>query len=151
MHLAKFRPTRPAISVAAVVVAVGTYAVATGSASASIPAQIPAAQQTCAAGVPKLDYEYEDIYTGTSFWSNVCGFQVWPWNRSDYRLLAYRVATNPSDYRIWEHEDGLALCETSFGGDVYTWELGDGEQAAVDYWDNPNNLQLSSNQVWCLA
>lgn len=114
-----------------------------------VPAQavssLPAPEQTCSSGQPKLDYEYLDLQdTFVDAWSNVCGTGTWTWNSNIY-LETLRMPTSPY-HRIWLHENpdgtGQSVCLYSQDNDVMPPE-------AVGWSDIPGNVQVSSNTTPC--
>ena len=112
---------------------------------------IPAAPQSCAAGQPKLDYEYANTQTRVSTWSDVCGTTTWNWNQSGlYLLEAIRMPTTPT-HRVWLHSSsaapGSAVCAYSQNQDVYVYYL---SSPPSDFWQRfTGDIQVSANTAAC--
>ena len=112
---------------------------------------IPAAPQSCAAGQPKLDYEYANTQTRVSTWSNVCGTTTGNWNQSGlYLLEAIRMPTTPT-HRVWLHSSsaapGSAVCAYSQNQDIYVYYL---SSPPSDFWQRfTGDVQVSANTASC--
>lgn len=135
------RPAPRALpTLAAVLVAVGISLTASASAFAASPASgttlpdLSDLHPTCAAGQPRLDYEY-----GSNRWANVCGFATWRWAAGD-KLVKLRMVTTPA-YQIEEHQTypdkGKAEC--LMAPDVDT----------TPPMETPGAIQVSENALPC--
>jgi hypothetical protein len=112
---------------------------------------IPAAPQSCSGGQPKLDYEYININTRVSTWSNVCGTGDWTWDTSGtYQLLALRMPTTPT-HRVWLHLTGVytgeQACVFSQNADIYVWYLTNPGSDLYQVWTG--DVQVSANTASC--
>jgi hypothetical protein len=144
-------PSVQAIAASAIMLGAMIAVPITTAGPAAAAGTIPAGQQSCSAGQPKLDYEYANLTTRVSTWSNVCGTGTWNFNQSgNYELLAIRMPTTPT-HRVWLYAYGPyagdSVCAWSPNTDVYVYYLTNPGSELYQLWTG--QIQVSTSTAKC--
>jgi len=147
----KFGPRSAATSLLMAGVLAGLPIAVAGPAVAAVNGTLPFQPQTCAAGQPKLDYEYTPTGTQNApfIWSNVCGTGTWNWS-AEGTLYVIRMPTSPT-HRVWMHIYDAGTGQTL---DTYCFWSPNQDLYVDDYppptdWQNPSDIQVSDNTTHC--